>query len=146
MASAINAAAASAGIPAGIGKTVLVTGVTGFVGTEVALAYIQHGFFVHGTARSQDKADAWIKLHPVAGKRIKFFIVKDMIVDGCCEEAMQGVDIVAHTGKSETPTFAAYGLTEIHVHSFSGLYGCQGQGQGDVRAGTLTSPGMGLCS
>lgn len=99
MADLINQAAASVGIPTGINKTALVSGVTGFIGTEVALYYVQYGYFVHATARSQEKADAWCKAHPLASKRVKFFIVKDVAEQGAFDEALQGVDVVAHTGK-----------------------------------------------
>lgn len=99
MASLINQAAASVGIPAGLNRTVVVSGTTGFIGTEVALAYAQYGYYVHATARSQDKADAWLKAHPIAANRVKFFIVKDVADEGAFDEALQGVDTVAHTGK-----------------------------------------------
>ena len=103
MANLINQAAQSIGIPAGIGKVALVSGTTGFVGSEVALYYVQYGFTVHATARSQEKADAWLKAHPLAANRVKFFIVKDVVEAGAFDEALQGVDTVAHTGKLTLP-------------------------------------------
>jgi len=97
MASLINQAAASVGIPTGLNRVALVSGSTGFIGTEVALAYAQYGYYVHATARSQDKADAWLKAHPIAANRVKFFVVKDVADEGAFDEALQGVDTVAHT-------------------------------------------------
>jgi len=97
MADLINQAAASVGIASGIGQTALVSGVTGFVGSQVALAYVQAGFYVHATARSQEKAQAWLDLHNIAKLRVKFFIVKDVADEGAFDEALQGVDVVAHT-------------------------------------------------
>ncbi|CAD6577364.1 MAG: methylglyoxal reductase (NADPH-dependent) gre2 [Cyphobasidiales sp. Tagirdzhanova-0007] len=87
----------------GVGRTVLVSGVTGFVGTggsiflmPVALEYIKHGFTVHATARSQEKADEWLSAHYIARLNTKFFIVKDVAEPGAFDEAIQGVEIVAH--------------------------------------------------
>lgn len=102
MASLINQAAASVGIPTGLNRVALVSGSTGFIGTEVALAYAQYGYYVHATARSQDKADAWLKAHPSSANRVKFFVVKDVADEGAFDEALQGVDTVAHTGKFST--------------------------------------------
>lgn len=94
----INQAALNVGgAVTGLGHTVLISGVTGFVGTHVALEFAKRGFNVHATARSQDKANEWNKLHPVAAVRTKWFIVKDAITDGAFDEAVKGVDIVVHT-------------------------------------------------
>ena len=43
---------------------VLVSGVTGFVGTEVARYFVDAGFSVRGTARSQKKIQEWEAWNP----------------------------------------------------------------------------------
>lgn len=96
----VNQAAAQVNIVTGAGQTVLISGVTGFLGTQVALEYAKRGFTVHATARSQSKADAWNQIHPLAAARTKWFIVQDIAVAGAFDEAIKGADIVAHTGKS----------------------------------------------
>ncbi|POY74967.1 hypothetical protein BMF94_1943 [Rhodotorula taiwanensis] len=80
-------------------QLVLVSGTSGFVGTEVTLQFLQKGFRVRGTVRSQDKADAWEKKH--AGEfqkgQLEWSIVEDVAGKGAFDEAIKGVDIVAHT-------------------------------------------------
>ena len=63
----------------------------------MALEYLKHGFRVHATARSQEKADDWLDLHYIARLNTKFFIVKDAAGPGAFDEAIKGVEIVAHT-------------------------------------------------
>jgi len=97
MAELINNLAASAGVATGLGKVALVSGGTGFLGSAVVLAFVERGFYVHATARSQEKAQAWLDLHNIAANRVKFFIVKDVAEENAFDEALQGVDTVAHT-------------------------------------------------
>ncbi|GJN94209.1 hypothetical protein Rhopal_007283-T1 [Rhodotorula paludigena] len=80
-------------------QLVLVSGASGFVGTAVTLAYLEAGYRVRGTVRSQDKADAWAKKHANAFKdgQLEWAIVKDIAAPGAFDEAIKGVDIVAHT-------------------------------------------------
>ena len=77
---------------------VLVTGATGFVGTQVALNFLKHGFSVVGTARSQKKADEWSKKHAVAADgRMSWSIVEDIVKQNAFASAIKGVSLVAHT-------------------------------------------------
>lgn len=77
---------------------VLVTGSTGFVGTEVSLAFLKHGFSVRGTARSQGKADEWSAKHAaVADGRMSWSIVEDIATPNAFVSAIKGVQLVAHT-------------------------------------------------
>jgi saccharopine dehydrogenase-like NADP-dependent oxidoreductase len=54
---------------------------------------------VRGTVRSQDKADAWEKKHAGEFKKgqLEWSIVEDVAGKGAFDEAIKGVDIVAHT-------------------------------------------------
>ncbi|KAK4702327.1 hypothetical protein P7C70_g3894, partial [Phenoliferia sp. Uapishka_3] len=76
---------------------VLVTGATGFIGTEVVLAYIEKGFKVRGTARSQAKIAEWEAKYPETKKNLEWAIVKDIVTPGAFDEAIKGVTILAHT-------------------------------------------------
>ncbi|GAA5928441.1 hypothetical protein JCM1841_005674 [Sporobolomyces salmonicolor] len=80
-------------------QLVLVTGATGFVASAVVFAYLERGFRVRATARSQDKIDKWEKKH--AGKfersKLEWAIVKDIAEKGAFDEAIKGVSILAHT-------------------------------------------------
>lgn len=109
-----------------VGRTVLVSGVTGFVGSSeslsscfaievraavsvhsayasvdpssaVALEFLKHGFTLHATSRSQDKAEQWLAEHPEAKSRTKFYIVQDVAAPQASDEAIKNVDVVAYT-------------------------------------------------
>ncbi len=66
--------------------------------THVALHFLENGWNVRGTVRSQDKAKAVANLavlKPHADK-LSFVVVEDL-VSGDFSEAVKGVDAVAHT-------------------------------------------------
>jgi len=77
--------------------TVLVSGVTGFVGTWVTRAYVDAGYTVRGTARSQQKGAEWEEANPEYRGKIQWFVVEDIVTPGVFDEAIKGVDYVAHT-------------------------------------------------
>jgi nucleoside-diphosphate-sugar epimerase len=76
---------------------VLVTGITGFVGTEVALTFLRSGYRVRGTGRSAAQLERWIGAFPEHKDAFEFTIVPDMAADGAFDEAVKGADYVAHT-------------------------------------------------
>ncbi|CEH13278.1 Flavonol reductase/cinnamoyl-CoA reductase [Ceraceosorus bombacis] len=82
-------------------KTVCVSGVTGYVGSWVALTFLQHGWHVRGTVRSQQKrasllaTSAQLKAYSDAGK-LTLWTVEDVIT-GDFSEALQGCIAFAHT-------------------------------------------------
>lgn len=39
--------------------TILITGINGFIATEVALTFLEAGYAVRGTVRSIEKAELW---------------------------------------------------------------------------------------
>ncbi|GAA5982196.1 hypothetical protein JCM5350_003490 [Sporobolomyces pararoseus] len=79
-------------------QLVLVTGGTGFVASAVILAYLEKGFKVRATSRSQEKADRWNAYHSDKDlKNLSWVIVKDIAEEGAFDEAIKGVDILAHT-------------------------------------------------
>ena len=71
---------------------VLVTGVTGFIGSHIADQCLKAGFRVRGATRDTKKA-AWVKdvLDRGYGPgRFEAVVVKDMAEDGAFDEAMKG--------------------------------------------------------
>lgn len=91
MASILNKASAALS-----NELVLVTGCSGFVATDVALEFMNSGYKVRGTFRSQDKADDWAKEHGSKGS-FESVIVEDIVTEGALDKAMEGVTICAHT-------------------------------------------------
>ncbi|GAA5987316.1 hypothetical protein JCM11641_002681 [Rhodosporidiobolus odoratus] len=78
-------------------QLVLVSGTSGFLGSEVTLQFLRAGFRVRGTVRSQDKADKWEKKYGNFDGRLEWALVEDIAANGAFDEAIKGVDIVAHT-------------------------------------------------
>ena len=97
-------------------ELVLVTGITGqgsistdvlatadwvrivsFVGTEVSLAFFKAGFRVRGTVRSAQKAEQWIARFPKYKSDFEHAVVEDIGKSGAFDDAIKGVEIVAHT-------------------------------------------------
>ncbi|KAL8276665.1 hypothetical protein RQP46_010933 [Phenoliferia psychrophenolica] len=78
-------------------KLVLITGANGFLGSATTLEFLKQGWRVRGTVRSRDKADAWEAKYPEHKKNLEWVIVKDLADDGAFDEAIKGVDAVAHT-------------------------------------------------
>ena len=58
---------------------ILVTGANGFVGIWVAKAYLDHGFSVRGTVRSESKSTHLRSLFKSYGDKLEFVIVEDIV-------------------------------------------------------------------
>ncbi|KAJ6615334.1 hypothetical protein B0H10DRAFT_2176844 [Mycena sp. CBHHK59/15] len=72
---------------------VLVTGITGFIGTHTALAFFEAGYFVKGTAA---KAEGWIAKFPAHKARYQYAVVADIAAPGAFDDAVKGFNIIAH--------------------------------------------------
>ncbi|KAL8854121.1 MAG: hypothetical protein Q9221_001043 [Calogaya cf. arnoldii] len=81
-----------------VGSTVLVTGISGYIGSHVADQLLQAGYRVRGTVRDETKGK-WVR-ELFAGKygedQIETVIVADMAQPGAFDEACKGVTGVAH--------------------------------------------------
>jgi len=77
----------------GSDKTVLVTGITGFLGSHVADQFLEAGYEVRGTAREVSKADAIKKaLNSKYGEgRVEVVAVPDITIEGAFDEAVKGM-------------------------------------------------------
>ncbi|TVY45187.1 NAD-dependent epimerase/dehydratase [Lachnellula occidentalis] len=81
------------------GSWVLVTGVTGFVASQVAKQFLERGYKVRGTVRDIAKA-AWL-VEDVLKSYIddgafELTLVPDLAVDHALDEAVKGVSAVVH--------------------------------------------------
>ncbi|KAK6501415.1 methylglyoxal reductase (NADPH-dependent) gre2 [Arthrobotrys musiformis] len=79
------------------GGLILVTGVTGYIASWTALKLLEQGYKVRGTARTLSKAE-YLKTGPFAKYASNFEIaeVADLEDDGAFNEAVKGVDGIAH--------------------------------------------------
>ncbi|WNZ21707.1 NAD-dependent epimerase/dehydratase family protein [Leptolyngbya sp. NK1-12] len=71
-------------------KTLLITGITGFIGARAAELALQRGMKVQGLARSAEKAA------PLKDRGVKI-VVGDITDPAAAATACQGVDLVLHT-------------------------------------------------
>lgn len=83
-------------------KTVVLTGVTGFIAKRIALDLLEAGHTVRGSLRSMRRADEVrdaVRPHlsdPAALDRLSF-VELDLTKDDGWSEAMQGADVLMHT-------------------------------------------------
>ncbi|TVY69037.1 Ketoreductase [Lachnellula suecica] len=88
---------ASMNTTSGAGKTILVTGGSGFVAAEVLNAFLTRGYNVRTTVRNEASANKIKKSHSKYINQLSFAIVKDIQIPGGHDEAVKGVDGVIHT-------------------------------------------------
>ncbi|GAA6027173.1 hypothetical protein JCM8097_002454 [Rhodosporidiobolus ruineniae] len=86
-------------------RTVLLTGISGFLGSATALEFLKNGWHVRGTVRSQDKADAWLEKYPQYASQLSFSLVPDLSAPNAFAEAIKGVSAVAHIASPFTFNF-----------------------------------------
>jgi nucleoside-diphosphate-sugar epimerase len=78
-------------------QTILVSGASGFVAAHVLTSFLQRGYNVRGTVRSEATAEKVKKTHSKYLKQLSFAIVKDVAAPGAFDEAVKDVDGVIHT-------------------------------------------------
>lgn len=75
-------------------RTVLVTGVSGFTGSHVALAFLDAGYHVKGTVRSEEMASK-VKQRSLWTQypgQVSLVIVPDLVVEGALDDSVRDVD------------------------------------------------------
>ncbi|OJJ45980.1 hypothetical protein ASPZODRAFT_67391 [Penicilliopsis zonata CBS 506.65] len=75
---------------------ILVTGASGFIASHVIRAFLQKGYNVRGTVRSEKSAAGVRKTHSQYAEKLSLVVVPDMTVLTAFDEAVQGVDGVVH--------------------------------------------------
>ncbi|KAJ7451963.1 NAD-P-binding protein [Mycena latifolia] len=86
--------------------TVLVTGINGYLGTYTALAFLDAGYTVRGTARTADKAQGWISHFPAHKAAYQSAVVADLGAPGAFDDAVIGCDIIVHVASPNTPNIS----------------------------------------
>ena len=76
---------------------VLVTGANGYLATWVVKKYLEAGYSVRGTVRSLSKSAFLTDKFANYGDRFELVVVEDITKDGAFDEAVKGVDAIAHT-------------------------------------------------
>lgn len=80
----------------------LVTGASGYLGTEAVLAFKAAGFRVRGTVRQPSQIADFYTKFPEHKDHVEFVIVEHVDAPGAFNQAMKGVDVVAHTAQPTT--------------------------------------------
>ncbi|KAF1983211.1 flavonol reductase [Aulographum hederae CBS 113979] len=78
-------------------QTILVTGAAGFVAAHVMNSFLEKGYKIRGTVRTEKSADSVRKSHSKYADRLSFVFVQDIAASGAFDEAVKGVDGVIHT-------------------------------------------------
>jgi nucleoside-diphosphate-sugar epimerase len=76
---------------------VLVTGANGYLAVWTVKKYLEAGYSVRGTVRSLSKSAFLTDTFSNYGDRFELVIVEDITKDGAFDEAVKGVDVIAHT-------------------------------------------------
>lgn len=76
-------------------QTILITGASGFVATHVLRVFLQRGYRVRGTVRSEQTAERVREIFTEYGDKLSFTIVKDIAQPGAFDEAVKGVQGVS---------------------------------------------------
>ena len=79
-------------LPESNGKTVLVTGINGYIASVLGLDLLKKGYSLRGTSRRAASAEPLLKgpFAPYAD-RVKVYEVPDMTIDGAFDEAAKGI-------------------------------------------------------
>jgi nucleoside-diphosphate-sugar epimerase len=78
--------------PSGKGKTVLITGGSGFVAAHILNSFLSRGYNVKTTVRSEASAEKIKKSRSKYISQLSFVIVPDVATPGGHDEAVKGVD------------------------------------------------------
>ncbi|KAG8959163.1 methylglyoxal reductase (NADPH-dependent) gre2 [Tulasnella sp. 419] len=76
---------------------ILVTGASGYVAVWVSKALLEKGFRVRGTVRSKGKGEYLRGIYSEYDGKFEYVIVEDMAKSGAFDEAVKGIDGIAHT-------------------------------------------------
>ena len=80
-----------ADLPPSNGKTLLITGITGFVASHLGLLALSKGYSIRGTSRRAKNAQRLVDYaYKRFSSRVEIFEVPDMTIDGSLKEAAQG--------------------------------------------------------
>ncbi|KAJ3540759.1 hypothetical protein NMY22_g4166 [Coprinellus aureogranulatus] len=75
---------------------VLITGATGFVGQWVLRTLLDRGYTARVVVRSESKNKTLQKIFEEDANKLEFVVIEDMSKEGAFDEAIAGVDAVAH--------------------------------------------------
>jgi uncharacterized protein YbjT (DUF2867 family) len=81
---------------------VLVTGANGYLATWMIRYLLERGYSVRGAVRSLAKAEHIQKMFRPYGSAFEIAVVSELTTEGAFDEAVKGVDAIAHTATPVT--------------------------------------------
>jgi len=79
------------------GKLVLITGASGFLGSQLVNETLKAGYRVRGTVRRQAQVESLEAFfRPTYGDRVEFATIPDMTQEGAYDAVLHGVDYIFH--------------------------------------------------
>jgi NADPH-dependent methylglyoxal reductase len=78
-------------------ELILITGISGFVGAWITHTFLEAGYSVRGTVRSEKSIAGIKQVHAKHAERLSFAIVPDMAALDALDDAAKGVTGVVHT-------------------------------------------------
>ncbi|KAJ3754083.1 D-lactaldehyde dehydrogenase [Lentinula raphanica] len=79
------------------GSLVLVTGANGYIAAWIVRTLLEKGYRVRGTVRTEDKGRGLEKIFERFEQMFEFVVVPDITKDNAFDDAVKGVDAIAHT-------------------------------------------------
>jgi dihydroflavonol-4-reductase len=79
-------------------ETVVVTGASGFIGSQVVKTLLERGYTVRGTVRAPENTEKYGFLHDLPGADERLTLWRgELLEDGSFDDAVDGADVVIHT-------------------------------------------------
>jgi GDP-D-mannose dehydratase len=79
-------------IPESIGKTILITGINGYIASVLAQLLLTRGYSIRGTTRRISSSEPFLNGPWAPYKdRVKIYEVPDMVATGAFDEAIKGL-------------------------------------------------------
>ncbi|RFU30552.1 hypothetical protein B7463_g5794, partial [Scytalidium lignicola] len=101
-------------VPASNGKTVLITGINGYIASVLGQLLLTKGYHLRGTTRRAASAEPLLSGPYAAYRdRVKIYEVPDMTVDGAFDEASKGVHGIFHTASPISFSLDSYEMMII---------------------------------
>ncbi|KAI6098273.1 hypothetical protein EDD16DRAFT_1718721 [Pisolithus croceorrhizus] len=97
---------------------VLVSGANGYIAMWVIRDLLEHGYAVRGSVRSAQKGEYIRKYFADYGDKLELVVVEDITREGAFDEAVKGVDAIAHTA---SPVYATGDMVETAVKGTIGV-------------------------
>lgn len=91
-------------LPPSNGKTVLISGINGYIASTMGKCLLEKGYHVRGTTRAQHSADALVNgAYKDFNDRVEILAVPDMIAPGAFDEAVKGTSSLSQPRNGQGP-------------------------------------------